>query len=71
MNKETIKNEKKFNKNEYDKQYHKTHYKNICMSLKPDDYNTIDNYCNDNGISKTAYIVACCKYCIDNNIDVM
>lgn len=71
MNNKTIKNEKKFNKSEYDRQYHKTHYNNISLRLKPNDYNIIANYCNDNGISKTAYIIACCKYCIDNNIDVM
>lgn len=58
-------------KNEYDTKYKKEHYKRIVADVKPNDYNLITNFCNDNGISKTAYIVACCKYCIDNNIDVM
>lgn len=62
---------KQFDKIEYNDKYNKTHYNNISLKLKPNDYNLIADYCNDNGISKTAYIIACCKYCIDNNIDVM
>lgn len=60
-----------FDKKEYKKEYQKEHYKRIVADYKPADYNLITDYCNDNGISRTAYILACCKYCIENNIDVM
>lgn len=72
MNKKVTNSEKKFNKNEYDKEYLKSHYKRINILCKPSEYDNIVSYCIDNGIkSKSAYIIACCQYCIDNNIDVM
>lgn len=72
MNKKATKSENKFNKAEYDKNYLKNHYKRINILCKPVDADLIADYCNDNGInSKSAYIIACCKYCIDNNIDVL
>ena len=42
----------------------------IVLDLKPDDYNIIDNFCKNNNISKARFIVNCCKFCIDNNIDI-
>lgn len=64
-------NKRKRNK-EYDQQYLKNHYKRINILCKPGDRKLIDDYCTDNGInSKSAYIIACCRYCIDNNINVM
>lgn len=72
MNKTITKNEKQFNKNEYDKEYLKSHYKRINILCKPADADMITEYCADNNInSKSAYIVNCVKYCIDNNINVM
>ena len=57
---------------EYKQKYQKEHYKHINILCKPDDYKLINDYCIDNGInSKSAYIIACVKYCMDNNIDVM
>lgn len=59
-------------KNEYDTKYKKEHYKRIGILCKPADAELIADYCMDNGInSKSAYIVNCVKYCIENNIDVM
>ena len=40
----------------------------IVIDLKPEDYNIISNYCKNNNISKTSFIVKSCKYIIDNNI---
>lgn len=42
--------------------------KQINATLNIDDYNMIDKYCNDNGISKASFIVATAKYCIDHDI---
>ncbi|MDE6709786.1 MAG: hypothetical protein K2J76_04795 [Oscillospiraceae bacterium] len=50
--------------------YNKENYKQLKVNVKPNDYNTIDNYCKGKGVSKTQFIVAACKYCIDNNIDL-
>lgn len=59
-------------RNEYDRKYKKEHYKRIEILCKPADADLITDYCKDSGInSKSAYIVNCVKYCIDNNIDVM
>ena len=50
--------------------YNKENYKQLKANVKPDDYNTIDAYCKGKGVSKTQFIVAACKYCIDNDIDL-
>lgn len=49
--------------------YNKENYKQLKANIKPDDYNIIDARCKDKKISKAQFIVAACKYCIDNNID--
>ena len=56
-------------KNEYNIEYNAKNYKQLKAFIKPDDYLTIDNYCKNSNISKARFIVAACKYCIDNNID--
>lgn len=43
-------------------------YAQLKVSVKPDDYMMIDNYCKMSNISKAKFIVKCCKYCIDNGI---
>lgn len=48
--------------------YNKKHYRNISIRLQPNDVILIDNHCKENNISKAKFIVAACKYCIDNNI---
>lgn len=50
--------------------YNAKTYKQLKVNVKPLDYNIIDQYCNKHGISKAAFVVGACKYCIDNNIDL-
>lgn len=50
--------------------YNKANYKQLNINLKPDDFSIIDQHCKSHGISKAAFIVGACKYCIDNNIDL-
>ena len=62
-----------FNRNDYMREYrskNKDNIKQLKADIKPDDYNIIDAYCKGNGVSKAQFIVAACKYCIDNNIDL-
>ena len=44
--------------------------KRIVVDLKPEEYDMIGNYCKNNNIAKTRFIVKCCKYVIDNKIDI-
>lgn len=55
---------------EYKKNFNKLNYKRINLNIKPADFDIIDRYCKDIGISKAKFIIAACKYCIDNNIDL-
>lgn len=41
--------------------YNKANYKKIQATIKPDDYNIIDDYCRASGISKAQLIVTACK----------
>lgn len=50
--------------------YNKANYKQLNINLKPDDFSIIDEHCKDHGISKAAFVIGACKYCIDNNIDL-
>lgn len=62
-----------FNRNDYMREYrskNKNNIKQLKADIKPDDYNIIDAYCKGKGVSKAQFIVAACKYCIDNNIDL-
>ena len=43
--------------------------KQLKADIKPEDYTIIDSYCKDMGISKAQFIVKCCKYCIDHDIN--
>ena len=47
--------------------YNKDNYKKLQANIKPDDYNIIDNYCKNSGMSKAQLIVAACKEYIKNN----
>lgn len=38
----------------------------IVIDLRLKEYDIIGNYCKDNNISKTRFIVKYCKYVIDN-----
>ena len=62
-----------FNRKDYMSEYrskNKYNIKQLKADIKPDDYNIIDAYCKGKGVSKAQFIVAACKYCIDNNIDL-
>ena len=52
------------------RKYNEKNYKKIQANIKPVDYELIDSYCKTNGISKAQLIVNCCKYCIENDIDI-
>lgn len=49
--------------------YNTKNYKQLKAFIKPDDYLIIDDYCKKSNISKAKFIVKCCKYCIDHDID--
>lgn len=52
MNKNNIIREKTFNKNEYNREYRQKMYKQLKFEVKHDFYETINNYCIDNNISR-------------------
>lgn len=56
MSKAHIKASNKYNKNNYQK---------IQANIKPDDYQIIDDYCKNTGMSKAQLIVAACKAYIE------
>ena len=47
--------------------YNKDNYKKIQANIKPDEYTRIDNYCNNNGMSKAQLIVEACKEYINKH----
>ena len=47
--------------------YNKANYKQLKANIKPDDYNIIDDYCNNSGISKAQLIINACKEYIINH----
>ncbi|WP_455527602.1 RepB family protein [Huintestinicola sp.] len=55
---------------EYNKNYNKTHYKNINIRIKPETNEMLEDYCKDMHISKATFITNAIKYIIDNNIDI-
>lgn len=53
----------------YNAAYTAENYQKLSANIKPEDYALIDNYCKDTNISKAKFIVKCCKYCIDHDIN--
>ena len=47
--------------------YNKDNYKKLQANIKPADYDIIDNYCKNSGMSKAQLIVTACKEYIKNN----
>ena len=47
--------------------YNQDNYKKLQANIKPADYDIIDNYCKNSGMSKAQLIVAACKEYIKNN----
>lgn len=56
LDKKYIERPKKFDKREYDKEYHKSHYKQVTLSLTPELKERLDNYCSQAEISRTEFI---------------
>lgn len=59
---------KKFNQNDYIKEYKKQHYKNMNVACNPEDAEKITNYCKDMNISRQKFIIKAVLYAIDNNL---
>lgn len=53
-----------------DKKYHQKTFKSFTVNAKIADYETINDYCNKTGISKTQLLMKSALYCINNNIDI-
>lgn len=51
-----------------DKKYHEKTYKTFTVNAKIAEYEKIENYCNDNNISKNKFLLSAAAYIIDNNI---
>lgn len=47
--------------------YNKENYRKIQANIKPADFDIIDNYCKNNGMSKAELIVEACKMYIEMN----
>ena len=63
-------NENNIKHNEYMREYRKRKtFKQLKVDIKPGDYLIIDDYCKKSNISKAKFIVKCCKYCIDHDIN--
>jgi hypothetical protein len=52
------------------RKYMEKTYKNLQVQVKSECYQLIDTYCKSMDISKAEFIVKCCKYVIDNEIDI-
>ena len=64
-------NKKPMTQSERNSRYkNRKNIKRIVVDLKPEEYDMIGNYCKNNKIAKTRFIVKCCKYVIDNKIDI-
>ena len=47
--------------------YNKDNYKKLQANIKPADYDIIDNYCKNSGMSKAQLIVEACKEYINKH----
>lgn len=51
-----------------DKKYKAKTYKTFSINAKIAEYEIIENFCNDNNISKNKLLLKSALYCIDNKI---
>lgn len=51
-----------------DAKYHAKTFKAFTVNAKISDYEIINDYCNNNDISKTKFLITAAMYCIDNQI---
>ena len=63
-------NEKKFNQNEYKKQYGKEHYKSISFRIKPEKVDYIRDFAASRNMSIPNAIIAALEYIDENGIDI-
>lgn len=59
-------NKSGFNKNKYDSEYQKTHYKRSTILFKINDYENINSYCKDFNLPFGEYVKMCVNYCVEN-----
>lgn len=59
-----------FNRAEYNKEFIKANYKRIVADTREVDYNIITDFCRDNKISRNSFVIAACKYVIENDINI-
>ncbi len=50
--------------------YTSAHYKQLKVCVKPADFDFIDSYAKEHGISKAQLIVKAIRYVADNDIDL-
>lgn len=70
MAKNDIERPKKFDKKQYDKEYHKKAYKRISIDIKPEEAEMIRQAAQDRGLSVAQYIINASNYIIANNIEL-
>ncbi|MCM1024142.1 MAG: ribbon-helix-helix domain-containing protein [Prevotella sp.] len=56
MDKKYIERPKTFDKKEYDREYHKKHYKQITFSMTSELKERLDSYCKKAEISRTEFL---------------
>lgn len=61
---------KKYDKNKYNIQYKKTHYKRIVIESKPQNADIIAEYCKNKGITKSSFLIKSALYIINHDIDI-
>lgn len=59
---------KKFDQKAYIQAYNKENYKNMQMSVKPEIFEKITNFCKDVQISRTEFMINCALYAIDHGM---
>lgn len=64
----SVENKKEFNQVKYNNQYNKEHYTRLTAMIKKDNAETIEKYCRDIDIKKSAFAVAAMMYIINNDI---
>lgn len=64
---------KKFDQKAYIQAYNKEKYKNMQMSVKPEIFEQITNFCKDVQISRQKFMINCALYIIEHDMldDVM
>ena len=59
---------KKFDQKAYIQAYNKEKYKNMQMSVKPEIFERVTNFCKDVQISRTEFLINCALYIIEHDM---